>query len=279
MVLSRLGEILGVEFRDGIDVSYLNLRAIEDEDRLQKEGDILHLNLEKLEEREVRSVLELCEEQFEDEGRILRIDEEEQTAAMQRGYDDDDDEVLKFFENYLSDNILAIIEKSLFLRGLIEEEDLTKDEIQQRKRQIARRHGSNAIYLSSLVSAGYFDPDGGLRDIFVNLGLNPGYNKYDFQEILQEYAKKELLCVFVENDETVYDVKQEVRGHLARYQREEPIQEWFDIRGIGDGCANIIDGVMNELEDEFIGIDYDRWRNEDDLWVRIYPRSLQPIST
>jgi|GEM_PF-5231299 len=278
MVLNRLGEILGEEFKDGINVEYLNLRAIEGEDLLQKEGKILHLNLEKLEKSEVRSVLKLCEEQFESEGRILRIDEEEQTAAMQRGYNEDDDEILNFFDNYLSDNILEIIEKSLFLRGLIEEENLTKDEIQHRKRQIARRHGSNAIYLSSLVSAGYFDPDGGLRDIFVNLGLNPEYDKYDFQGILQEYAKKELICIFVENDETVYDVTQDVRGHLARYQREEPIQEWFDIRGIGDGCANIIDGVMDNLEEEFIGIDYDRWRNDDDLWVRIYPRSLQPIS-
>lgn len=114
--------------------------------------------------------------------------------------------------------------------------------------------------------------------MFVNMGVNEGYSKYDFQDVLLELSEKKLLCVFVENDDNVSDVVQTVRSRLAKYQQEDPINDWFDIRGIGDDCEEIIDGVMERLEEEFIAIDYAKWANGDDHWVRIRPGSLQTIS-
>jgi len=89
---------------------------------------------------------------------------------------------------------------------------------------------------------------------------------------------KKLLCVFVKSDEEVQEVVHKVRGRLSRYQREEPIHEWLDIRGIGESCEDLINTTVDELEDEFIGIDYDTWQGGEDLVVRVHPRSLQPIS-
>lgn len=276
-MLEALEEILGVSFKPSVEVDYLNLIKVEDGDRFRKEGRTLHLNLIPLAPKERREILQLVQSQFEEEGRVLRHDEEEETSAMVSEYSEDFDEMANFFDGFLSERWLKILEKALHLRVLIEERDLAKEDIQKKKGQIARWHGANAMYVSSLATAGYFDPDGGLRDLFVDMGLNSQYNKYNFQQTLEEYAQKKLLCEFVENDDSVENVTQDVRGGLAKYQREEPIQEWFDIRGIGDGCAKIIDGVMENLEDEFIGIDYNRWTDGSNLWVRIYPRSLQPI--
>lgn len=273
-MLDELEEILGVNFQQEVSVRYLNLEKREDQKRFRKDGGTLHLNLASLEQQQLEEILELSRTQFNEKGRILRLEEETVTEAMQNGYSEELDEIATYFDGVLSDRYHNILKKALRLRAVIKERDLSKDEIQEKKGQIARRHGGEAIYLSSLVSAKYFDRDGGLRDIYVDMELNPEYDRLDFQSTLEEYVEKELICVFVENDESVYDVTQDVRAGLWSHQQEEPIQEWFDVRGIGDGCAEIINSVMENLEDDHMGIDYDRWRDGDDLWVRIYPRSL-----
>lgn len=277
-MLDELESILGIEFKQDLNIARVNLLYREGAKKFRKDGETLHVNLASFEAEEQQEILGLAPAQFDLRGRVLRHDEEVEAEAIESGYDESLDEIRKYFDGVLSSNYHDILDRALYLRGLLNERDLTKDQIQERKGQIARRHGAHAIYLSSLVSAGYFDPDGGLRDLLVDMGLNPEYDKHRFQATLEEYVEKELLCVFVENDDDVYNVTQEVRGGLKRYQQEEPIQEWFDVRGIGDGCSEIINGVMANLEDEFIGIDYDRWKDGEQLWVRIYPRSLQPIS-
>jgi len=279
MVLGALENLLDVNFSPDIDIDIdvLNFTNHEDGNRFQKDGRTLNLNLAALEPEKRRKVLQLAPEEFEQQGRLLREEEAAETRAMENRFDDDMDEILDYFDVILSDRYLSILDSSLYLRVLIEERDLTKEEIQERKHDLARRHGYEAIYISSLVSAGYFDPDAGLRDLYVDMGLNEEYDRYNFQSVLCNLVEHKILCYFVENDEEDNEATQAVRERLAKYQREEPINEWFDIRGIGDGCESIIDGIIDNLEEEFIGIDYDRWRDGDDLWVRIYPRSLPPI--
>ncbi len=57
---------------------------------------------------------------------------------------------------------------------------------------------------------------------------------------------------------------------------KEPVNEWLDMRGIGDQCEESIMALTNLVE-EYIGIDYDQWSDGDNLYVRIHPHSL-PIS-
>lgn len=276
-MLEDIEDILGVTFRDDVIIERVNLEFSDNEKRLRKSGETLYLNIEECSEDEREHLRSLVRDKF-DGSHVLRLDEHEEAQAMETGYEHDLDEILTYWDGILSPNYHEILERSLYLRGLINEKDLSKEMIQERKGQIARECGSEAMYVSSVVTAGYFDPNGGLRDLFVEMGLNKEYDKLNFQSELKKYIEKELLCVFVENDDSVYSVTQDVRGGLSRYQQEEPIQDWFDVRGIGDGCAKIIDGVIENLEEEFIGIDYYQWRDDDDLWVRIDPRSLPPIS-
>lgn len=276
-MIEEIENILDVQFRDEVVVDYINLEYRPDEKRFRKEGDTLHLNIATLNDTERGEVVELAPTQFDETGRVLRHEEEIDTGAMVSGYSDKLDEILDYFGGILSDTYCTILDKSLNLRALLQNKELSKDEIRERKGQIARWHGSDAVYLSSLTTAGYFDPNGGLRDLFVDMGLNPEYSRHQFQQTLSEYVEKELICEFVESGESISEATQNVRGGLRRYQREEPIQDWYDIRGIGNQCAEIIDGVMNSLESDYITIDYDRWTDGADLWVRIYPRSLPPI--
>jgi len=278
-VLREIEDALGINFKQDVDVEYINLREEPGGKKFRKRGRTLEINLASLGEEQTISLLQLGENQFHEEGRFLRHKEESDTEAIESGYEEEYDEILSYFEGVVSDNYHEIIDKSLHLRGIIDEKGLDKNEIQQKKGQIARRHGEDAIYLSSLVSAGYFDRNSGIWDMYVDMELNEEFDRYNFHSKLSHYVDQELFCVFVENDQDVSSVVQDVRGGLARYQREEPIQEWFDVRGIGNGCAEIIDGVMDDLEERYISLDYERWTDDDDLWVRIYPNSLPPIST
>lgn len=277
-MLGGLEKILDINFSPDVDISILNFTKVDGGKRFQKDGETLHLNLEALEPEQRREVLTLPQDQFEEQGRVLREDEEEEVAAIESGYNDDMDDILDYFDGVLSERYHAILDTSLYLRSLIEQRDLHKDEIQEKKRDIAKRHGMDAFYLSSLTTAGYFDPDGGLRDLYVDMGLNEQYSKYNFQQELESLVELKLLCVFVESDDDISDATKKTRGRLAKYQKEDPINDWIDIRGIGGSCKEIIDGVVENLEDEFIGIDYDRWQDGADYTVRIYPRSLPNIS-
>lgn len=277
-MLDELGDILGIQFRGDVSIRYLNLESIGSEKRLRKEGNVLHLNLSALDKGQQKAVLELVREQFHSKGRVLRLDKEEEANAMEAAYSDELDEIREFFDGVVSDRYHDILDRSLHLRAVIESQHLSKTEIQERKGQIARRYGSDAIYLSSLVSAGYFDPNGGLRDLLVDMGLNPELNRANYQRVLSDYVDKKLFAYFVESDESVYNATQEVRGGLSRYQKEKPIHDWFDIRGIGENCATIIDGVITNLDEEFISLNYNERKDGDSLWYRIYPRALGRIS-
>lgn len=279
MVLEALEKILDINFQPNIDISNVSLINYESRDKLQKEGDSLKINISELSEKERKELLDVPPEQFEIQGRVLDEKEESDVNAIEQGYDESSDEITGYFDGILSENYISIVDASLYLRALIDEKDITRDEIHERKKDIAKKYGPDAFYLSSLVTAGYFDPDGGVRDIYVGMELNDQYDRYKFQERLEELVDNKLLCVFVENDDSVHDVTQETIQRLARYQREEPVNEWLDMRGIGDQCEEIIDGVLANLEEEYIGIDYDRWSDGEDLYVRIHPHSLPDITS
>lgn len=278
-MLEALENIFDINFSPDIDIQFLNFTKNEGGDRFQPDGRTLHLNIDELSPAELQQLQQVSQERFEEKGRVLRDDEEDETSAIEAGYSEDLDDIVDYFEPVLNDRYHSILGDSLYLRSLISQRDLSKEEIQERKRDLARKYGPDAVYLSSLATAGYFDENGGLRDLFVTMGLNEQYDKYNFQRELEDLVEDRLLCVFVQNNDEVYEVTQEVRGKLARYQQVEPIHDWLDIRGIGDGCEEIIDAVVQNLEEEFIGIDLERWNSEYGVAVRIRPHSLPPISS
>jgi len=279
MVLGFLEDKLGIEFSPDITIRNVNLINIEGGDKFQKNGQTLNLNLHELDPEERRKLLDLPKHQFETDGRVLREVEAKEVTAMESGYSSDMDEILEYFEGILTGNYLDIIERGLHLRALISEKDLSREEIRSKKRDIARRHGFEAMYLSSLTTAGYFNPDGGLRDLYVDMGLNDNYDRMNFQKELERLVENELICVFVEHGDNILDTTNEVRGRLSRYQKLDPILDWIDIRGIGPGCKEIIDSVVENLKEEFIGLDCDRWESPNGATVvRIYPQSLPQIN-
>lgn len=279
MVLGGLEDIFDIEFKPDIDIdiSDVNLVKIDKEDKFHVEGSKLEVNLEELSEQERNDVIELASEQVEKENRVLRAGEDGDVRAIEEGYDENCDEVLDYFEDYLSDRYLSVIEMGLNLRVLIGEKNLRKEEIHQRKRDIAQRYGPECYYLASLTTAGYFHRDGGLRNMLFELELNEGYSRSEFMDILADLVDKKLLCVFIGEDEDPRDATNTVRNRLSDYQDEEPFNEWLDIRGVGPKCEEIIDEVVANLQDDLMEFDYEKWTDNGEVHIRIYPYSLPQI--
>lgn len=151
---------------------------------------------------------------------------------------------------------------------------MTKQQIDKRKLDLSRRMGHEASYICNLCTSGYFDANRTFREIYQQLYMDDNYKNFKFKDEFEKIVDHKLLCIFVERDQTVYEVTQEVRGRLAKYQRESPLNNYIDIRGIGSDCEDIIRAVVNELEDEFVALDYNQWTEGDQLVIRIHTASL-----
>jgi len=273
-----LESVFGGVLPDHIEISDINLLKIDGGNKYHKNGPTLNVNVAELEPDERQQFLKEIRSEFGEEGRILRDEESEDVLAIEENYQSEYQEYAAHFENHLSDRYIAMISDSMYLRSLIDGKELTKEEILERKRDIASRHGSEAFYVSSLATAGYFDPNGGLQDLLVDMRLNEDYKVYNFQEEFQELVDKKLLCLFVENDDDVYEATQDLERRIVEYQRMDPVQDWIDIRGIGPRCEEIIEGIVQNLEEEYFGIDYDRWRKDGNLVIRVYPHSIEDLT-
>jgi len=276
MDLSSLKNLFDIDI--DLDIRNISLVNYEEHGKLLKDGDDLLINVEKLNTAEREEIIELTQDHFDNDERVLRDDVEEETNDMIEGYSEQNDEVLSYYDGIIAERYHEMLRYSLRLRALIEMRDLTRDEINRRKREIADKTGQEAIYIASLCSAGYFDINSDLHDIYVTMGLNEEYDKVNFYKEFKKLVEEKLVAVFVETDDKVRDVRNEVRGRLKTHQQTDTVHDWLDIRGIGDQCRDTINSVVEDLEDEFIGIDYDRYNVEDDTYVRIHLHSLPPIN-
>jgi len=279
-LFDQLEKILDIQFDADIDIanniSNISLIHYEGGKKLEKEGESLRVNINELTPEERQEFLDVPKEQIEVEGRVLEEDAENETAAIETGYEEDYDDILDYFEDIISESYCEVLEASLHLRALIDEKELDREEIYDRKRDIARKHTPDAYYLSSLVTAGYFDEDGGLRDLYVDLRLNKSHNN-NFQEELERLVDERLPCVFVEEVDQPDEVTTDVKRRLKKFKEGDQLHDWLDIRGIGPRCEDIIDDVVDNLEDEFIGIDIEKWNADGRRIVRIRPHTIGSI--
>lgn len=276
MDLSSLQNLFDIEISP--EIGDITLFYREGDEKVVEETNELHLNVAELEGEEREEVIELADEHFDVEERVLREPEEEETEALEQSRGARIDETVSFFDGVILDRHVSILEKSLYLNALIEtEESLTKPQIDDRRSDIAERLGQDAFYISSLCSAGYFDEGRELRELYDEIVEEPNVDDDEYREEFEKLVNHELLAVFVSNHQTVYEVTNEVRGTLARHQREDPAIDFLDIRGIGDECRTIIDSVVENLEDEFEAIDYERCRDGEELIVRIQMYSIDNL--
>jgi len=280
MDFGALEKIFDIEFSPTVDLSDITINIVDYDggDSLQKSGQDLDVNISEMSPEQLSELGDALNDHFYEQGRVLQQDAEIEAATIESGYSEEDGEVTDYFDGILTDRYLGIIDQSLHLKAVIDQKDLSRDEIHERKRDIAERYGVDAMYLSSLATSGYFHPNGGLRDLYVTMGLDPDYDRLNFQQELEDLVKQKILCVFIENDQDVAEVAGDVEGRLARFQRVDPVHEWLDIRGIGQNCERTIDSVVGGLEERYEGIDYSIWNNDrGNRVVRIRPHTLPPL--
>lgn len=279
MVLPALEKILDISFKPDITIKNINLINIDSDKKLSKDGDSVNINVSELEPEEREEIIQLPRQEFEDNGRILQESEYEEAVAIEEGYDNSAEEIVEYFSDLITDEYLEVIEDSLYLRGLIQEKHFTKDQIQRRRSDIAEGRGENAMYISSLTTAGYFHPNGGIRDLLVTMRLNDQYDPYAFQKELDMIFSEKLLAIFVNNDDDVWEKTTEVKGRLSKYDDMNPINDWIEIRGIGPRCEEIIEGVVENLNNDIGSIEIDLYNDDMGQRVaRIHPYSVASIS-
>lgn len=261
-------------------ITNINLLGREGDTKIVHNNNELNIYLSELDDQERREIIDIANDHIDQEGRLLRKPEEDESNEIEGVWGEKEQEILEFFDGIVIERYVKIIEKSLYLRGLIRANDLPKHEIDERKRDLAERYGGEALYISNLCTSGYFDRQRIFREMYQDMFYGDEYDHIKFNEWFQEIVTGKLLCVFVDNDQPVYEVKQDVRGRLARYQREDPPQNFLDIRGIGGPCRTIIDKVVAELKDEFgYGFDCQQYQADDGYVARISPASLPPLGS
>lgn len=257
MVWDRLRDLFSWDGSILENIEDISLIKIEDNRKFEIEDRTLQINLSELNDEELGELREIQHEYFSADERFFGDDDTQEAEAIERNYDEEDEELLEFFDNILTDRYLSVIESGLHLRASIEEQNLDKNKIKTRRHDIASSHGKGAYYLTTLATEGYFDPNGGIRDLLATVRLNEGMEMYNFQNELETLVENKLLCVFVENDDTVREVVHAIRGRMARHREISPLNSWLDVSGIGPDCETIILQAMEKLQDDYMSLDYD----------------------
>jgi hypothetical protein len=274
--LSRLKNLFDINIDVGdIDVTLINVNG---GDKLSKEGEELRINTVELDEHEKVELKDLIEDTHERADKTERIfdkQEEEIAGRIEEGYTEEVFETLDYFDDVLFEKHYEILRQSLDMRTYIEQSNPEYNEIQQIKYQIAEEstNPDMAIYISSLCTSGYFDKEGGIRDLHVKMKMNNEYNQHNFKREFKKIVENRLLCVFIRSQSTAYEVTNQVRGALRKYKKKDPVNDYIDIRGIN--CDDLIDEMLLQLEVEHPEITYDEFTDGNETVVRVRPDSIE----
>lgn len=274
--LSRLEKILDVSISEVI--SRVNLFYREGDDVTIEDNRTYNINLAEVTPEQRRRLIEIPDAHVDEEGRLLRSPVEEETEDIEQAWKPEYDEIIDFFDDLIFDRYVSIIRKSLYLRGVLEVENLSKEQIDKRKRDIAEHLGGEAFYMTNLCTAGYFDEGRIFRDMYFDMFYEGEYEAYKFKDFFQDIVQERTLCVFVERDQTTYEVVQDIKGRIAKWQRQRPPFSFIDVRGIGDECKGLIEDAIQRIDEEYISFDYTPYNDTEGHYVvRINPAAMESL--
>lgn len=118
---SRLRNLLDIEIGD-IDIT---LFSREGDEKVVINNETAYVNVAELEPEEEDEVIDISRQHVEEEERLLNDSIEEETGDIEEAWDEEKKEILDFFDGIIFDRYVQILEKALYLRGVIEQNDLT----------------------------------------------------------------------------------------------------------------------------------------------------------
>lgn len=180
--------------------------------------------------------------------------------------------IISFYEEKVPPRILTMIRESLVLRLAMESDNLQYEEVQRRKRQIAK-YGDEGFAIASLCSAGYLDEGRIFWDLYHSLVAEGDYTEDDYENIFLKLVRELPFVVFVKYEDKPQDIYDNVVGKSIAIDSLDYIQ-FLDVRGMGERNQAKIHRAIEMLEEYHENIEYEKYETDDELVVRVQPTSV-----
>lgn len=281
-LLGALTPNIDITFGDDIDVEDVNencdvqIKSGGEEKKAHITREAVYLYPEQLQGEEYVTFQSFVRESKRDEGEVVRVDEKEETQALENADTTEINDIIRFFDGVISDRHISILRSSLYLRKLSQNYDPIPDfNVGQKKRDIAEKYGYESYYMIHLVSSGYFDEGRYLQNLYYQLESAETSTAERYREEFEEIIGEKLIATFVSADDTTYDVKSDVKAGVVKYFRYRPPANFFDVCGMGHRCEVTIDEAVEDLEQEYEMMEYDDEDRGEERVVRIFPETIR----
>lgn len=250
------------------------------QDKVIIEGNRVVLYPDELQGDEYALFTQLVRTVKREEKSVDRLEEHQQTRALEATEKSDIDETIEFFDGIISRHYLSLLRSCLYLRNVQESDDRYPEfDIDREKRELKDRYGYEAYYVAHLASSGYFDEDRYFRELYYDLEGSGGTTSQEYRDEFELTIGEKLIAVFVSEEDSSYDVKQDVRATVAKHYRYRPHANFVDVCGVGGECREIINEFIDELSEEYPTMEYESRDRSEERVVRIYPGTLQGLSS
>lgn len=284
--------------QDNIPSSEVDLSGIE-ELRLVERGsghslididdseDRLELNLDALGGEERQEFVGEMVETFETQHRLFSGDPNRVRKATSLALSEEEiEETIEFFRNYLSGPYIELLERSLSIDRAWRIRNFSRDEMDDYKEDIAEDYVENSVggnYNDAftaihMASSGYYNEDGYIRAIFLNLDEEYPDESIDYSRIYTTILDDSPFLVTVGDDDEIRDT---VSDFVKRIEHADTYR--FDVEFI-DGRAQ--SGWNRETLEESIlviqrdadTLNYDCTVKPGETIYRLYPGSLSGMT-
>lgn len=258
----------------------IDVESGEHQDKVLIEGNRVVLYPDDLQGNEYALFTQLVRTVKSEEGSVDRLEEHQQTRALESAEKENIDGTIEFFEGVISPHYLSLLRSCLYLREVQESASSPPDfNVDQEKSELKDRYGYEAYYVAHLASSGYFDEDRYFRELYHELEESERMTSREYREEFELTVGEKLIAVFVSEEDDVYGVKQDLRAAVAKHYRYRPRADFVDVCGVGEICAKTINEFIDGMSEEYPMMEYENQDRSHERVVRIYPGTLQGLSS
>ena len=189
--------------------------------------------------------------------------------------DADIGETLDYFRPILPEHYSGTLEAALHMRKQMSMMDPAPSEwVRKRRKDIAEKYDGETYQVINLCSAGYFDGDRYLRDLYEEMRATDEYREGDFAEVFEQIVEHGPFTIFVSAGDRVSEVKGRIYSKVRNRERHDVRVEFIDVRGIGSDNRAKIGEALERIVAEVGDFEAAIKSEEPERVVRIDPDTL-----
>jgi len=268
------------EIQDKIDVDledYALLTLVSKENKpdfYEISPNEIAINLASIDDDIQNAVLTSARKQFQDSKELLRDDIHQESDDIEQDQSASEvQEILSFFDGKIPSTYYNMLEASLLLQKAVER---GKD-VEPRRQDIYNKFGQEGINVNNLCNSGYFDEEGYLRELYYVMEKSDIHEAHDYREVFTRIIENTPFTVFVNTNQSAWDVQIEARDKVATQKRHRVEFDFVDIRGIGQTNIKTIRESIDGLRDWFGDFTYEEQIIENEIRVRINSDSIDGL--